>query len=117
MNSLSALATHPGEQLQGQRPADAPSGIEQQPDREQPNHVRRQSPSFERHDDAHVDDGKRYAADDGRSHPIACPAEEARHDEEEDDPPYAAPEPLCSGTPNGGIGVMLNGGTGITPPT
>src|SRR6266852_1675054 len=92
MNPLSALAPHPGEQLQKQRPADAPGGVEQPPDREQPSHVRRQSSGFERHDDEHVDEGQRYAADDGRSHPIACPGEKARHDEEEDDPPYAAPE-------------------------
>src|SRR6266699_287857 len=94
MNSLSALVPHPGEQLQKQRPADAPGGVEQEPDSEQPNHVRRQSSGFERHDDEHVDEGQRYAADDGRSHPIACPGEEARHDEDEDDPPYAAPERL-----------------------
>src|SRR6266567_1300444 len=94
MSSVSGPAPHPGEQLQKQRPADAPGGVEQEPDSEQPNHVRRQSSGFERHDDEHVDEGQRYAADDGRSHPIACPGEEARHDEEEDHPPYAAPERL-----------------------
>jgi len=59
MNPLSALAPHPGEQLQKQRPADAPGGVEQPPDREQPSHVRRQSSGFERHDDEHVDEGQR----------------------------------------------------------
>jgi hypothetical protein len=34
--------------------------------------------------------------------------------------PHTPPQNDCertSGTPNGGIGLMLNGGTGITPPT
>jgi hypothetical protein len=33
MNSLSALATHPGEQLQKQRPADAPKPFDSPPQR------------------------------------------------------------------------------------
>src|SRR6266567_330884 len=111
------LAPHPGKQFQKQRPADAPGGIEQPSDREQSNHVRRQSSGFERHDDEHVDEGQRYAADEGRSHPIASPGEEARHDEEEDDPPYAAPERLRENLGNAERRHWLHAGTGITPPT